>query len=403
MLIFVSIEELSSFLKGVKHYLTAVLSIKARKEAEAIVEDTVLINGDYLGKSQGFTESKVLSTASGSDMNDSASFSVNDLVPENDLVSKVLLVKLGEAGFVFKSFKLCTLEAVKESYSVLACELLLEVAFRGYVVVILALNVKSYIGHLRVYSESNVSRESPRCSSPNEDIIVCVLYGKLEEYCLVLDLLVGACHLVLGERGSTTGAPGHRLVYLTYPAALVALLKECPDSCDIFVGVGVVGVIPVHPLTESYGLLGDNARELLNTLDTLVGELIKTVSLDVVLGLKAKLLLNLNLNPKTLRVKAVAVVGVAALHSVVLNEGVLKSSSPCMMDTHRVVGGDRAVNKAVLRAVCVFSLKLFEAIVFLPEADYLFFVFSKGILCVEFVLHIDSAFLYFDIIIHYNR
>ena len=173
----------------------------------------------------------------------------------------------------------------------------------------------------------------------------------------------------------------------------MTLFEERPDTGDIFIGVGVVGVIPVHPLTESYRLLGDDARELLYTLDTLFGELIKTVSFDIVLGLKAKLLFNLDLDPKALRVKAVAVVGVAALHSVVFDKSILKSSTPGMVNTHGVVSRDRTVYKAVLRAVFIIFIKLFEAIVLLPEIDNLFLIFGKGIFCVEFFRHFVLSIL----------
>ena len=216
---------------------------------------------------------------------------------------------------------------------------------------------------------------------------MCVLDRKLVEDCLVLDLLIRACHFMLGERRTAARAPRHRLVYLTDPAALVALLEECPDTLNILVCVGVVGVIPVHPLTESLRLLCDNARVFLYSLDTFVGKLIKTVSLDIVLCLKSELLLNLNLYPKALRVKAVAVVGVAALHCVVFDECVLKSSSPNVVDTHGVVCRDRTVDKAVLRTVLVLFLKSVEAVVVLPEFEYFLFVFNEGILCVEFILH----------------
>ena len=106
------------------------------------------------------------------------------------------------------------------------------------------------------------------------------------------------------------------------------------------------------------------------------------------LGLKAKLLLYLDLYPETLRVEAVAVVGVAALHCVILDIGILKCSSPGVMYSHGVVGGYRTVDKAVLGSARVLCLQLLEAIVFLPEAKYLFFIFHKGILCFKLVLHI---------------
>ena len=167
----------------------------------------------------------------------------------------------------------------------------------------------------------------------------------------------------------------------------MAFLEEGPDAGDIFIGIGKVRVIPIHPLTETNRLVGDDGGEFFHALDALVGELVQTVSLDVVLGLEAELLLDLDLNPKTLRVKAVAVVGVAALHGMVLNESILEGSAPDVVDTHGVVGGDRAVDEAILRAVCVFLLELVEAVVFLPEGENFLFVFNEGVFGVKFFLH----------------
>ena len=224
VLILMCVEELISLLELVEYELAAILSVKSGKEGEAVIENAVFVNGDYLGKTDRLAECKVLCTASGSDVNDSASLVVSNLVPENDLVSEVLLVYLGEAGLVLESLKVSTLESCEKLNALLALKLLLEVVERGNVVVLLTCNVKSYVGHLGIYRESNVCRESPGSSCPYENVIVRILDRKLEEYSLVLDLLIRACHLVLGERCSATRAPGHRLIYLTDPAALVALL-----------------------------------------------------------------------------------------------------------------------------------------------------------------------------------
>ena len=382
-----SIEELSALAECIEYDLSAFLRIDTRKESEIVVEEAVLINGNDTGKSERLAESKVLSTASGSDMNYATSLCLVNLVPKNDLMSKLLLRELGEAGLVLKSGKVSAGHSAEKRNAFFACEFLLEVIFGGDVVVLLAFNVQTNVVHLLIYCERNVCRKSPGGSCPYEDIIVGIENGKLEEYSLVLDLLVRAGHFVLGERGSATRAPGHRLIDLFYPAALMTFLEERPDSRDIFVGVGEVGVIPIHPLTETLRLLGDNAREFFYALDTLIGELVKAVLLDVVLGFEAKLLFNLNLYPKALRVKAIAVMGVISLHCLVFEECVLEGSTPYVMDTHRVVSRDRTVYKAVLGAVGVLCLELVEAIVFLPERQNLFFVFNKRIFCVEFVLH----------------
>ena len=123
-------------------------------------------------------------------MNNTASVGVGYLIPKNDLVCKILLRNFGEAGFVFETLEVCTLEGVKERYAVLALEFLLVVGLGGIVVLLLALYVETNVGHFLVYRKRYVCAESPGSSRPNENIIVSSDDRKLEEYSLVLDLLI---------------------------------------------------------------------------------------------------------------------------------------------------------------------------------------------------------------------
>ena len=91
-----SVEKLVSLFELVKYKLLALLSVKTREECESVKEYAVLVNGDYLGKSNLFAESKVFGSASGSYVNDSTTVGVGDLVPKNYLVSKVLLSDSGK-------------------------------------------------------------------------------------------------------------------------------------------------------------------------------------------------------------------------------------------------------------------------------------------------------------------
>ena len=56
---------------------------------------------------------------------------------------------------------------------------------------------------------------------------------------------------MLGKRGSAARTPRHRLIFALNPAVFIALFEEVPDAFDIDIGVGVIGVVPLHPLTES--------------------------------------------------------------------------------------------------------------------------------------------------------
>ena len=70
------------------------MSINSGQKAKSTVKNSVFVNGDDLGKTDALSKSKVLRSASGSYMNDAAALGLVDLVPQNDLVCKLLLLKL---------------------------------------------------------------------------------------------------------------------------------------------------------------------------------------------------------------------------------------------------------------------------------------------------------------------
>ena len=56
---------------------------------------------------------------------------------------------------------------------------------------------------------------------------------------------------MLGKRGSAARTPRHRLIFALNPAVFIALFEEVPDALNVKIRVGVIGVVPIHPLTES--------------------------------------------------------------------------------------------------------------------------------------------------------
>ena len=193
------------------------------------------------------------------------------------------------------------------------------------------------------------------------------------------DVLVRTGHLVLGKRGSAARAPRHRLVFSLNPAIIVADLEEMPDSLDVLVGVGIIGVVPLHPLTESLGLVGDDAREMLDTVNAFFREVVHAVVFDVLFGFEAELLFDLNLNPETLRVEAVLTAAVVASHGFIADKRILQRSAPCMMNAHRVVGSNRSVNKAETLMTCILFLAQIKAFVIFPEFKHIMLHFNEAV------------------------
>ena len=115
------------------------------------------------------------------------------------------------------------------------------------------------------------------------------------------------------------------------------------------------GVEP-HP---SFGDLADHVdRTMLDrilgvgvdALATRAREVGEPERLDVGLATEAERPFDLDFDPEALAVEAVLVATALALHSVEADDRVLQGAAPCVVDTHRVVRGDRPVEEAELGA-----------------------------------------------------
>ena len=215
----------------------------------------------------------------------------------------------------------------------------------------------------------------------------------------VVAVLVALVHLGLRDAGAAARAPGHRVVALVDPAPPVALGEEPPDQVVVLVaerevaaagvghaqppdehldGVGdralraldrrhrgrvraeqvgqpaqLVRVVPVHPHPEPDRLLGLARGEGQDALLAQRDELGDPVRLDVALGGEPEVALDVDLDPQALAVEPVLVALVLAEHRVEALVEVLVGAAPGVVDAHRVVGRDRAVEEAPLRAAGV--------------------------------------------------
>jgi len=132
-----------------------------------------------------------------------------------------------------------------------------------------------------------------------------------------------------------------------------------------------VRVVPVHPVAQADRLLGLDGGEAQDPLLALTDKALNPVVLNVPFGAEAQLLLHLHLHPEPLAVKAVLVAGLVALHGPEAVEEVLVGAPPAVVDTHRVVGGDRAVNERPAGAVLAEFHQFLEGLSALPEIQNL--------------------------------
>src|SRR3989304_1454999 len=108
----------------------------------------------------------------------------------------------------------------------------------------------------------------------------------------------------------------------------------------------LVGIVPVHPVAEPDALLGLAGRVGEDALLAERDERADAVGLDVALRRESEVALDVHLDPQALAVEPVLPALVVAEHREEPAVDVLVGPAPGMMDTHRVVRRDRAVEEA---------------------------------------------------------
>src|ERR671911_595282 len=156
---------------------------------------------------------------------------------------------------------------------------------------------------------------------------------------------------------------------LVQPAAVVHRLEKAPDVLDVRVGERVVAVRPVHPHSQAARLLGDHVGEMGDALLAALGELRNAVLLDLPFRVQPQRLLDLDLDPEALAVEAVLIALAEAAEGLVALKDVLERPAPRVMDAHRVVGRDRAVDEAPPRPVGVLLPEPLEDPLALPPRE----------------------------------
>src|SRR5579885_575834 len=116
-------------------------------------------------------------------------------------------------------------------------------------------------------------------------------------------------------------------------APFVALLQEVPDGIVVLIRERVVIVAPIHPVAQADVLLGHAFAEL-----------------------EDELFLDLDLDPEALAIETVLVALLVALHRLEALVQVFIGAAPGMMDAHRVVGGNRTIQKRELLVTMVITM-----------------------------------------------
>ena len=143
---------------------------------------------------------------------------------------------------------------------------------------------------------------------------------------------------------------------------------------DHFIGAKVfgqlaklIGVVPVHPVTESLRLFGLSSRKPENSALAFVDEVVDAEFMDGGFRAESQLLFDFDLNPQPLAVESVLESLVMAGHGKEPLVRVFVRAAPGMVNSHWVIGGDGTVEKAPTLATCVFASQLLKRLLLQPE------------------------------------
>ena len=274
------------------------------------------------------------------------------------------------------------------------------------------------VAQVRSDRRRHVGGQGPGRGGPDQERLAGpVDQGQLDRQAGIIAIAIALGHLVLAHARSATGAPGHGVVALVQPAAPVAFGQEPPDQVVVLVaecevrapqlrhaqaadqhlhrighrtgrtidgdlgrGIGrqhiaqaaeLIGIVPVHPHPEPDRLLGLARGEGQDTLLAQADELGDAVGLDVALVGQAQVALDVDLHPQALAIEPVLVALVVAEHRPEALEDVLVGPAPGMVDAHRVVGRDRAIEKAPARPAGVLRAQAGERPAITPAGEHL--------------------------------
>src|SRR3989344_3352035 len=149
-----------------------------------------------------------------------------------------------------------------------------------------------------------------------------------------------------------TRTPRDTIMPFINPTFFVYNFEEVPNCIVIFIGHGVVGVIPVHKIPKPFALLRLNCAEFEDSLLTKLNEFCNTcffISRNEILNIffvsDTKFLLYLYFYPQPLTIKTVLKALFVPSHVPESLPEIFVGPSPAMMNTHGIVGCNRSVKK----------------------------------------------------------
>ena len=204
-----------------------------------------------------------------------------------------------------------------------------------------------------------------------------------------------------GQRGSAARAVRYDLEALVQKLLLEDLLQCPPLGLDVVIVVGNVRVLHIGPEADLVGEVLPHALILPDVFLTVVDKRRDTVVLDLILAVDADLLLDLELDRKTVGIPAGLTRYHRTLHRVESRNHILERARLDMADVRLTIRRRRAIVENVGWITLVLLDGLLEDMILSPELLDLALALYKVHVCINFSKH--KRLFSFKIYISINR
>ena len=327
----------------------------------------------------------VVFTESRCDVDDAGAFTEGDIVRQGDIMSLAVDFLEGEQRLVLSVFQIFSLNTFK--YGPAFSQHAFQQAFCQPV----SVSVRCFHLHIiqfRVNAQRHIAGQSPGGGGPGEEIGVFIFAFEADHSGTLRHVLVSLSDLVGSQRRSAAGAVRYDPVSLIQEPPVPDLFQRPPFTLDVVILICDIGMIHICPETDGGGEILPHPLIFPDALLALVDKGRDTVSLDVLLALKAKELLHFQLHRQAVRVPARLAGDSFALHGVVAGNHILDDPGEDVPDMRFSVGRRGTVIEHVDRAVLAVLDTLFEDPVIFPELLDLLFLLDEIPVGVYLFVHI---------------
>ncbi len=414
-------------LQVVENIVGDIVDVAPGQPIKAVLEDAVFFQRCQRRQIVDLAQIEVLGATARCDVHDAGTFLLADLFPRDHAMEGRDILRPDRLEFVERpvvgpSDHLCALEPTEDL--VLALDDFGQGAL-GQIVCPAILGSDLHVGQVQSDRRSDVAGQGPRGGGPDQQGFLFAAPQREADHRRIvgqIPIAVGD-DLMLADPGFTARAPGHHIVAFVEPTFFPDALQERPDGVVVLGGKGEVGaaqfghaqlpddgfggtgdgaqrpldgdlllsifqqlvgqiaqhvgVVPVHPITEADGLLRLPGCLSQDARLALQNERREAIGLDVVLGFEAHFLLDLDLNPQALAVKAILIALLVAAHGPEPLPKILVGPAPSVVQAHGVVGRDRSVDKGPMRRAFAQLVELFKRLGACPPLQDLALQFDE--------------------------